>query len=74
MDWPNGKLQVCKFVSIEFAPQIEKKKLHLQMIKSFHICKWINFAISTFVIIEEMTSAAVCLIFFCLLDFLTYFD
>jgi hypothetical protein len=44
MDWPNGKLQVCKFVLIEFAPQIEKKITfandkkfsHLQMDKLCH--------------------------------------
>ena len=30
---------------------------NLQMSKSFHICKWISFAILTFVIIEEMASA-----------------
>ena len=39
-------MKVCKLVSIEFA----------QMAKSVHICKWICFAISTFVIIEEMAS------------------
>ena len=27
-----------------------------QMPKTFHICKWISFAISTFVIVEEMLS------------------
>ena len=56
---------------------------HIQMAKSFsdkmlknvHICKRIYLSISTFVIIEKMPlAAAVCRIFFCLLDFLTYFD
>ena len=33
------------------------KRSHLKLAKGFHIYKWIYFAISTFVIIEEMASA-----------------
>ena len=33
------------------------KKSQLKMAKVFHIYKWISFAISTFVITEEMASA-----------------
>ena len=45
MDWSGCKLQICKFVLIEFAPP--------ECQKTFHICKWISFAISTFVLVEE---------------------
>ena len=33
------------------------KRFSHQMSKTFHICKWISFAISTFVIVEETPSA-----------------
>ena len=54
MDQPVSKLQIHNL--IEFTPSNVKKFSHLQMAKTFHICKWISFAISTFVIIEEMAS------------------
>ena len=61
MDQPVSKLQVHNLVSIEFAHSNVKKFSHLQMAKSFHICKWIYFAISNFVIIEEMAPACPCI-------------
>ena len=48
------KLQVCKAVSIEFVLSKRQKSFRDQMAKNFHICKWISFAISTFVILEEI--------------------
>ncbi len=53
MDEPVTKLQVDNLASIEFAHSNVKKVSHLQMAKTFHICKWISFAISTFVIIHR---------------------
>lgn len=51
MNWPIRKLQIHKFVLIEFPPSIGKKDSHYQMAKISHIWKW--FAISTFDIIVE---------------------
>ena len=47
MDWSVRKTHFHKLVAIEFAPQLAK----------FFTCKWKYFAISTFVITEEMASA-----------------
>ena len=55
MDWPVLKLQFCKAVLIEFALSKYQKVFQ---VKWQNICKWISFAISTFVIIEEMDSAS----------------
>ena len=48
MDWSLRKTHFHKLVAIEFAPQLAKL---------FHTCKWKYFAISTFVITEEMALA-----------------
>ena len=60
-NWPVHKLQVCKVVSIECVPSNDRSNgkffSHLQIPKSFYIFKWISFAISIFVIIEEMALA-----------------
>jgi hypothetical protein len=50
MDWPVCKLQVYIFVLIEFAPP---ECFSRQVSKTFHICKWMSFAISTFISVEE---------------------
>ena len=53
---PGSKLQVSKLVLTEFSTLNSKFFSHLKTAKSFHICKWMSFGISTFVIIEEMAS------------------
>ena len=53
-------LQTCKLPTVWSKLQVVQAVLyfcHLQDAKSFKICKWISFAISTFGIIEEMASA-----------------
>ena len=61
MDQPVSKLQVHNLVLIEFAHSNVKTFPHLKLTRTFHICKWISFAISTFVIIEEMAPACPCI-------------
>ena len=56
LDWPVHKLQVCILVLIEFAPPEWQNIFQNKCQNNFHICKWISFAISTFVIVEETPS------------------
>ena len=49
------RLQVCKSVLMDFC-QSKWPFLSRSHVKKFHICIWISFAISTFVIIEERPS------------------
>ena len=54
MDWPVCKLQVCKFVLIEFAPPEWQNVFHIKCQKLFTFAnRYLSFAISTFVIVEE---------------------
>ena len=50
MDWAVCKLQ---FVLIEFAPPEWQNIFHVKCKKTFHICKWMSFAISTFIVVKE---------------------
>ena len=61
MEKPVSKLQVHNLASIEFAHSNVKNVSLLQMAKTFHICKWISFAISTFNILEKMAPACPCI-------------
>ena len=49
LDQSVGNLQVCKLVSLEFAPSNGKEISHLLIAKKILIFRWIPFAISTLV-------------------------
>ena len=56
MNLPIRKLQFRKSFSIKFVRIQMAKSFPQQTSKQIHICKWISFAISTFVLVEEIAS------------------